>query len=93
MVVGHQSLSTFDGWLHFVLDCKGETWSCQDACYILAPSCEKGWPSSPVQGSLSSLEPSLLPSLQGHGARRELPGMCFQGSDALWVCEKRASCF
>lgn len=64
MVEGHQPLSTLEGWLHFVLDGKGDTWSRQDALCIPAP----GWSSSPMQGTQNSLEPSPPPSLQGHGA-------------------------
>lgn len=36
VVVGHQPLSALEGWLHFMLDCKGETLSCQFALCILA---------------------------------------------------------
>lgn len=48
VVVRHQPLSILEGWLHFVLDCEGETQSCQDTLCIPAPGHRKGWPSSPV---------------------------------------------
>lgn len=48
VVVRHQPLSTLEGWLHFVLDCKGETQSRRDTLCIPAPGHGKGWPSSPV---------------------------------------------
>lgn len=93
MVVRHQPLSTLEGWLHFVLYCKGDTWSHQDAS--LHPSSWL-WEGLVLQShAVHTEQPGAVPTALPARPRgqRELAGMCFQARNALRVCKEKASYF